>query len=139
MARYLDLKPTMQTLLVVGSNQMQFAPKSFAIAGFNLVNISILEPATILSWVQQYQPDLVILNLEWSQVIELQLITALRLDWLTRNIPILMLGNSPTSEETTATLDYDAHLTQPYSNSALERAIYSLISPSKIIIETADY
>ncbi|MEM6610778.1 MAG: hypothetical protein AAF652_00705 [Cyanobacteria bacterium P01_C01_bin.72] len=117
---------------------MQFANQSSLIAAFNLVNISISEPATILSWVQQYQPDLVILNLEWSQVIELQLITALRLDWLTRNIPILMLGNSPASEETSAALDYDAYLTKPYSNSALEGAIYSLIPTSDLIVETTD-
>ncbi|MEO1672163.1 MAG: hypothetical protein AAFR77_15510 [Cyanobacteria bacterium J06631_2] len=122
----------MQTLLVVSDNKMQFAPQSHISTAFNLVNISILEPAAILSWVQQYQPDLVILNLEWSQVIDLQLITALRLDWLTRSIPILMLGNSSISEQTSAALDYDAFLSKPYSNSALERAICSLVVPSNL-------
>ncbi|MEL6581605.1 MAG: hypothetical protein AAFQ14_17830 [Cyanobacteria bacterium J06621_12] len=126
MARHLDLRLTMQTLLVVSNHQISLTPESSIIAAFNQVNISILEIVRILPWVQQHQPDLIILDLEWTQVIDLQLITALRLDWLTRHIPILILANSPVSRQTSASLDYDACLTKPYSHAALEQIICSL-------------
>ncbi|MEO1339559.1 MAG: hypothetical protein AAFV28_00090 [Cyanobacteria bacterium J06635_13] len=111
---------------MVGNNQIQFTAESPIVAAFNQVNIPIPEAAKILPWVHQHQPDLIVLDLEWTQIIDLQLITALRLDWLTRNIPILILANSPVSKLVSASLDYDACLTKPYAHAALEQIICSL-------------
>lgn len=91
--------------------------------------MSILEFAKILPWVQQYQPDLIVLDLASSQIINLQLIAALRLDWLTRNIPILILAGSTSKQiELLEQLDYNDFLIKPYSSVELGKKICSLVS-----------
>ena len=84
------------------------------------------QPGNTLNWIQQNQPDLIILKLKKSEVNYLDLIISLRLDWLTRDIPILIIGNRFVLRST-ANLDYDACLKTPYSMEELERAICSLI------------
>ncbi|MEL6495569.1 MAG: hypothetical protein AAFQ41_10675, partial [Cyanobacteria bacterium J06623_7] len=54
------------------------------------------------------------------------LISTLKLDWLTRNIPILTIGDS-LRQKSLNSLNYDAHLTKPYSLSELEQTICSLV------------
>lgn len=115
-------------LLIVNSSQVELTPSCSILASLDCTYISILETSPILSWIQQNQPDLIILDLSWSQLIEMQLISTLRLDWLTRNIPILVLNKDIlTSSQSIPTLDYDAYLAKPYSCSALEKAIYYLV------------
>jgi len=129
-----DRQPCSQTLLIVNNSQEKLTPDCPILTSFNQTYISILEAPTILPWIQQHQPDLIILDLEWFQVIDLQLITTLRLDWLTRNIPILVIANPSTSPpQPIASLDYDGYLSKPYSPPALEAAICSLVSNSREI------
>jgi len=123
----LDSKINAPTLLVVQQVQEQLAPNSAILASLNQIYISILRASTIVSWVQQHQPDLIILDLKWSEAIDLQLISALRLDWLTRNIPILVIADSIPSQSA-KNLDYDFCLIEPYSPLELEQSICSLIS-----------
>jgi DNA-binding response OmpR family regulator len=134
MDQHIDRQPCSQTLLIVNNSQEKLTPSCSILASFNQIYISILEAPTILPWIQQHQPDLIILDLEWFQVIDLQLITTLRLDWLTRSMPILVIANPSTSPlQSIAGLDYDAYLSKPYSPSALEAAICSLVSNSSEI------
>lgn len=117
------------TVLVVNNNQANLVSNSLILDSLNQVHISILEDSNILSWVQQSQPDLIILDIGWSQVINPQLIAALRLDWLTRNIPIMVIVASAAQQnETLAELDYDACLIKPYSAGELGEKICSLLS-----------
>ena len=116
-----------QTLLIVNDNRAELSANSTVLTSFNQIYFSIAEAPSILSWVQQHQPDLIILDLEWSEVVELQLIATLRLDWLTRTIPILVIADSAPSQSV-ASLDYNAYLTKPYSLFELEETICSLIS-----------
>ncbi len=117
------------TVLVVNNNQENLVSNSLILDSLNQVHISILEDSNILSWVQQYQPDLIILDIGWSQIINSQLIAALRLDWLTRNIPIMVIVGSTTQQiEASAHLDYDACLIKPYSAADLGKKICSLVS-----------
>lgn len=127
MDRHVDYQPCSQ-MLIVNNSQAEMISSCSILASFDQTYISLLEAQQILSWVQQHQPDLIVLDLPWSQVIDSQLITALRLDWLTRNIPILMLADAPTLQlQPMAALDCNAYLTKPYSPSALEQAICSLV------------
>lgn len=115
-------------ILVVGEQRRQLASNSAVLSGFKQVNISVVEAMTIVAWVQQHQPDLIIFDMEYRQIINLGLITALRLDWLTRKIPILVIGNLITSElQSRASLDCDAYLKKPYTVRQLEQAICSLV------------
>ena len=116
-----------QTLLIVNDDRAKLFANSTVLTSFNQIYFSITEALNIFSWAQQYQPDLIILDLKWSEVVELQLIPALRLDWLTRNIPILMIADSAPLQSV-ASLDYNAYLTKPYSLFELEQTICSLIS-----------
>ena len=115
-----------QTLLIVNDDKAKLFANSTVLTSFNQIYFSITEALNIFSWAQQYQPDLIILDLKWSEVVELQLIPTLRLDWLTRNIPILMIADSAPLQSV-ASLDYNAYLIKPYSLFELEQTICSLI------------
>lgn len=117
------------TILLVSNDRNLLSSDSLIINSLNQVCISILEATQVITWIQQHQPDLIILDLGWLEIINLQLITALRLDWLTRNIPIAIITNSEKQPFCSlATLDYDACLIKPFSTQELEQTICSLIS-----------
>ena len=119
------------TILLVSNDRNLLSSDSLIISSLNQVCISILEATQIITWIQQHQPDLIILDLGWSEIINLQLITALRLDWLTRNIPIAIITNSGGQPfYSLATLDYDACLIKPFTTQELEQTICSLIPTS---------
>ena len=119
-----------KTLLVVNHGRAKLKTNSSVLATFNRHDLFAEEP-DVLSWVQQHQPDLIILNLKWAQLVERQLIAALRLDWLTRNIPIMVILE-PTASwlNSTEKLNYDACLVEPYSTAELDRNIGSLVPVS---------
>jgi|GEM_PF-1942717 len=122
-------KYALPTLLVINNNDTKLVFDSSVLASFNQVYISIREFSAILDWVQQYQPDLIIVDIAWSKITNLQLIAALRLDWLTRNIPIMIItGCNNQQIEGLGQLDYDAHLSKPYSAAELGKKICSLVS-----------
>ncbi|MEM8676193.1 MAG: response regulator [Cyanobacteria bacterium P01_G01_bin.67] len=122
-------KLCLPSVLVVSNSKTMLISNSSVIASLDQVCISILEATKILPWVQQHQPDLIILDISWSQIIKLQLIAALRVDWLTRNIPILVITSSRSQQlQSWETLDYDACLFKPYAMKELEQTICSLVS-----------
>lgn len=122
-------KTSFRTILVINSGQVEFDLHSSVLASFNRIYISILSMPKIIPWVQQHQPDLIILDLKWSEVVDSQLISALRLDWLTRKIPILLIADN-TELQPLINLDYDARLNKSCSLRELEQTICSLISIS---------
>lgn len=117
------------TVLLVSNDLNLLITDSSIINSLNQVCISILEAAKIITWVQQHQPDVIILDLGWSEIINLQLIATLRLDWLTRNIPIAIVASSGVQQfHSGARLDYDVCLVKPFTTQELEQTICSLIS-----------
>lgn len=117
------------TILVVKNDQAELASDSPILASFNKFHIPLVPATEILSWVQQHQPDLIILDIEWSEIVKSELIAVLRLDWLTRNIPILVITNFSANQlKPRANVDCDACLMRPYSAIELEQAICSLLS-----------
>jgi PleD family two-component response regulator len=116
------------TVLIVQENQTKLASDSAILSGFNQVNIPRVEATTIVIWVQRHQPDLIIFDIDYSQIVQLGLITALRLDWLTRKIPILVISNISTKElQSRVSLDCNAYLKKLYSTKELEQTICSLV------------
>lgn len=116
------------TVLLINDEPEKLEINSLVLASLNQVSMPILEVRKILLWVQQYQPDLIILNAELSQTINLQLITTLKLDWLTRKIPILLITTAAQKLQSEKTLAYDACLIAPYSPVELDKIICSLVS-----------
>jgi CheY-like chemotaxis protein len=116
------------TILIVQDNQTKLGSDSPILSAFNQVDIPVVNSMTVVIWVQQHQPDLVIFDIEYSQIINLGLITALRLDWLTRKIPILVISNmSHRDLQSETSLDCNAYLKKPYATKELEQAICSLV------------
>ena len=117
-----------KTVLVVSEGKArQLIKNSTLLASLNYVDISASEDK-IVSWIQQHQPDLIVLELDWSQVANLQLVSALRLDWLTRLIPIIaIVGKTAQKLRSAEQLDCD-RLVEPYSLLELEKSICQLLS-----------
>ena len=118
------------TILIVQNHreQKQLGTNSRILAWHDQVYIYSKQATKILSGVQQHQPDLVVLDLELFQIKKMELISLLRLDWLTRTIPIMIITNLKSYPKlATANLDFDACLVKPYSLQELERVICSLL------------
>lgn len=127
----MDYYSNLQTnhrMLVVNQDREQLALSPTILAAFDCVYLPLSQADRIVSWVQEHQPDLIILNLKLIEAIELQVITTLRLDWLTRDIPILAIADA--SLQSPKSLDCDAYLNRLHSVSELEQTICSLVSVS---------
>ena len=111
------------TILIVKNYPQKLRLTSKILAAFNQVYVPTIEVNTVLPKVQQQQPDLVILDFEYSKIVTSGLIIALRLDWLTRSIPIVLISNSPQAD-----LDCDVYLTKNYSKEELKRTICSFVN-----------
>lgn len=114
------------TILIVRENRSEIEANSSISSLLNRAYRVDYQPNKTLAWIQQNQPDLIILNLRKVEADYLDLIACLKLDWLTRDIPILIIGNRFTLQSV-ANLDCDACLKTPYSTQELERVICSLV------------
>ncbi len=117
------------TILIVQNNIKKIEFDSSILTLFNMVYLSRNEDTNILSWIQQNQPDLIILEFENHEQVCSSLITPLKLDWLTRDIPIIATGNLFTLQSL-VNLGCDASLKIPYSVVNLEKTIFSLVEIS---------
>ena len=117
----------MPAMLVIQNSTKVLALDSAILNSFRQVYKSVTKSIDTLVWIQQNQPALMVLNLEDLEIEELDLVTALRTDWLTRNIPILAIADK-CNRFKIANLDCDRYLLKPYSALELERAICSLVS-----------
>ena len=114
------------TILMVRDSERKIEFNSHILSAFNVVYSSKLQNTPILTWIQQNQPDLIIVEYNSFPEPYSNLITLLKLDWLTRNIPIVVAGNKFTLRSI-ENLDYDACLNSPYSVADLNKVICSLI------------
>ena len=122
-----DFDKYQKTILVVSNGKAKQLKNSTLLASLNWVYISTSEE-DIIYWIQQHQPDLIVLELDWSQLVNLQLVSTLRLDWLTRLIPIIAIVRSTAQKQhSVERLDCDICLVEPYSLSKLERSICKLV------------
>jgi len=115
------------TILIVQDDESDRAFESSFLNLFDTVYISKSQNYIMtLSWIQQNQPDLIILRLKKAELPCLSLITSLKMDWLTRDIPTVVIGNR-LAVQSVSNLDYDACLTTPYSAKDLTRVICSFV------------
>ncbi|MCC0176620.1 hypothetical protein I4641_06460 [Waterburya agarophytonicola K14] len=117
---------TFPTILIVQEKIVKIGSDSLILTLFNKVYISQKQNKIVLSWIQQNQPNLIILELNKSLEENCSsLITLLRSDWLTRDIPIVVTGNSFVLRAI-KNLDYNTFLKTPYSSRELEKVVCSL-------------
>ena len=116
------------SILIARDYQEQLELNSEILAASEQVYVPVINVTAILAWVQQHQPDLIVLDIKSSEIVKSGLITALRLDWLTRGISILVISDlSPTNAMSQSDLDCDAYLTRSSSSVKLEETICSLV------------
>lgn len=116
-------------ILIISNNKTKLTLSCSILAFFNQFQITFDEQET-LSWIHQHQPDLIILDLKESE--QLPLVTTLKLDWLTRDIPMIAIIDSTARQlDPSANLNDDACLSKPYSVVELEQKICSLVLTCK--------
>ena len=113
-------------MLIISNSKTKLTLSSSISAFFDRFQV-IFQKQKTLSWIQQHQPDLIILDLEKSDKL-LPLVTTLKLDWLTRDIPIIAIVDSADRQLCLSANLNDACLSKPYSVVELEQKICSLIS-----------
>lgn len=119
-------KDYLGTILVVRDRKRKTKLDSLILSDFNIAYFSNSEYKTLLSWIQQNQPSLIIFELDYPQKTYSDLIATLKLDWLTRNISIVMIGNR-FALQSVANLDYDVYLDSAYTIADLEKVVCSLV------------
>lgn len=116
------------TIFVIQVSKTRLASNSLVLDSFNKVYIPIAQKTNILGWIQQHQPDLIILDLQRSEIIDWNIVTILKLDWLTRNIPILIISSEFSNRfQCAQSFNCDTCLNKPYTTVELEEAICSLV------------
>ena len=81
-----------------------------------------------LSLAQQEQPDLILLDLQLPQINGIKLLGALKIDWLTRNIPIVAITTlKAEKEKNILDAEFDGYLFPPYTHANLQKAIASFL------------
>lgn len=123
-------------ILVARDYPKKLETTSKILASFNHVYVPIIDVLTIVNWVQQHQPDLIVLDIEYSEIVASGLVSTLRLDWLTRTIPIVIISNVAHNK---VNIDCDVYLERPCSTRELEETICSLvpISTCKTLVATS--
>ena len=114
------------TILMIQDSERKIESNSHILSTFDVVYLSRSQNTATLTWIQQNQPDLIVIEYKSRLEAYLSLIALLKLDWLTRNIPIVIAGNR-FALKSIENLDYDAYLNLPYSAADLDKVICSLI------------
>lgn len=122
------------TILVVEDDEDNLTYISTALNLFNYHCLTAKNALTGLSLAQQWQPDLILLDVRMPQISGLELLTILRLDWLTRAIPVIAVTAlaGEREQEMIMNAGFDGCLLKPYLLEELENIIYSHIAnPSR--------
>ena len=116
------------TIFIIQVSKTRLASDSLVLDSFDKIYIPLSEKTNILGWIQQHQPDLIILDLQRSEITDWSIVTILKLDWLTRNIPILVISNEFSNRfQCVQNFNCDACLIKPYTTVELEEVICSLV------------
>jgi len=124
MSQSISVNEYSPTILVARDYPKKLELSSEILASFNQVYVPVIDVLTISSWIQQHQPDLIVLDIDYSDIVDSGLVSALRLDWLTRTIPIVVISNMPCKH---AHLDCDVYLARSCSTRQLEATVCSLV------------
>lgn len=100
-------------ILVVESDRNDLAYVSSALKPSNCNCLVASEAMHGLSLAQQEQPDLILLDLQMPHG-GIELLTTLKLDWLTRDIPVIALTTLEKSQKIILDAKFDGYLLKPY-------------------------
>jgi CheY-like chemotaxis protein len=118
------------TILVVEDDQDNLTYISTALSLFNYHCLIAENALTALSLAQQRQPDLILLDVRMPEISGIELLKILRLDWLTKSIPVIAVTAlaGDREQEMIKNAGFDGCLVKPYLLEELEQIVYSHIS-----------
>ena len=114
-----------QTILVVENDRDDLIYLTTALNLFNYRCLTAKEAIVALSLAQEEQPDLILLDLRLPKIDGIDLLKILKIDWLTRTIPIVAVTALAGKEgqETIARAGFDDYLLKPYLLADLEKVV----------------
>jgi CheY-like chemotaxis protein len=117
------------TILVVEDDEDNLIYISTALILFNHHCLIARDALTGLSLAQQWQPDLILLDVKMPQINGLELLKILRLDWLTRKIPVIAVTAlaGKREQEMIISAGFDGCLIKPYLLEQLDDIVCSHI------------
>jgi CheY-like chemotaxis protein len=118
------------TILVVEDDEDNLIYISMALSLFNYHCLIAKNALSGLSLAQQWQPDLIMLDVRMPQINGLELLKTLRLDWLTRTIPVIAVTAlaGEREQEMIMNAGFDGCLLKPYRLEELEHIICAHLS-----------
>lgn len=117
------------TILVIEDDEDNLLYVASALQLFNYRCFAACNAMVGLGLAQEHQPDLILLDVRMPQISGIELAKALKLDWLTRKIPIVAVTSLAREKEIRLILDagFNDYLIKPYLLEDLEKVICSNI------------
>jgi len=113
------------TILVVEDNPDNLAYVSTALELFRCRCLTAPNAIEGLSLAQRYQPNLILMDILMPEIDGIELLKILKLDWLTRTIPVVAMTalSGRKARAAIAQAGFDGFLLKPYSLEELEMII----------------
>jgi CheY-like chemotaxis protein len=120
------------TILVIEDDEDNLIYISMALSLFNYHCLIAKNALKGLSLAQQWQPDLIMLDVRMPQINGLELLKTLRLDWLTRTIPVIAVTALAGEKEQKMIMNagFNGCLLKPYLLEELENIICAHLPPA---------
>ena len=115
------------TILVIENNEDNLFYISTALKLFHCHCLTTQNAMMGLSLAQQEQPDLILIDVEMTQMNGIELLKTLRMDWLTRSIPAVAITALAKAQDTEKLIEagFNDCLVRPYLPKELENIIRS--------------
>lgn len=115
------------TILIVEDDEDNLLYLTSALDLFSYHCLAARDGASGLSLAQTNQPDLILLDIKMPQISGIELVKTLKMDWLTRSIPVVAITALAREQEKNSILaaGFDDYLVKPFLLEDLEQAICS--------------
>ncbi|MEM8718009.1 MAG: response regulator [Cyanobacteria bacterium P01_G01_bin.39] len=115
------------TILIVEDDEDNLLYLTSALGLFNYHYFAAKDAISGLSLAQTKQPDLILLDIKMPQISGIELVKTLKMDWLTRSIPVVAITALAREQEKNSILaaGFDGYLVKPFLLEDLEQAICS--------------
>ncbi|MEO0834534.1 MAG: response regulator [Cyanobacteria bacterium J06642_3] len=115
------------TILIVEDDEDNLLYLTSALGLFSYHYFAAKDAISGLSLAQTNQPDLILLDIKMPQISGIELVKTLKMDWLTRSIPVVAITALAREQEKNSILaaGFDGYLVKPFLLEDLEQVICS--------------
>lgn len=118
------------TILIIDNKKDHLTDIATALESLNYHCLTAQTTMMGLALAQQHQPDLILLNVEMPTMSGIELLQTLRLDWLTRTIPVIALATLESAKKYSQSIlaSFDGYLYQPCISQDLKSVVCQQIA-----------